>query len=139
MDANGNIFVTEAPNLVANDGKVVELVAATTTGLTSSLNPSMLGADVTFTATVTGSSGTPSGSVTFLDGPATLGTVALTAGVAALSTATLSPGGHSITAQYSGDTNFAPSVSVPLAQTVGTDSTVTTLTSSLNPSVVGRP
>jgi hypothetical protein len=91
--------------------------------LTSSGGSAVFGQSVTFTARVSGA-GTPSGSVTFADGGATLGTVALDgAGSAALSTFALTIGLHSITAAYSGSADFpaassgATSVSVARAGT----------------------
>ena len=107
--------------------------------LTSSLNPSQPGLAVTFNvtvATVAPARGTPTGTVTFLDGTTTLGTQTLTNGVAALSTSTLTPGDHSITASYSGDTNFTAATSGALVQVV--EGAVLTLSSSANPSVVGQ-
>ena len=88
--------------------------------LASSGSTSSFGQAVTFTATVTGTGATPTGTVQFMDGAATLGTpVTLDdTGSATCSTATLSPGGHVISATYSGDTNFAPGVSSLLLQTV---------------------
>jgi hypothetical protein len=112
--------------------------SATTVG--SSLNPSTYGQSVTFTATVTPSSGTgtPTGSVSFKDGSTTLGSSALNAsGVATFSTSSLAGGAHSITGVYSGDATFSGSTSAALAQTVNPASTTTTLTSSLNPSTFG--
>jgi N-acetylneuraminic acid mutarotase len=109
---------------------------ATTTVLVSSLNPSMVGESVTFTATVIASSGTPSGTVTFNDGATTLGTGTLSSGTAALATSSLSVGAHSIKAVYGGDASFLPSWST-LTQTVRT-TTTTVVTSSLNPSTTGQ-
>jgi hypothetical protein len=112
--------------------------SATTVG--SSLNPSTYGQSVTFTATVTPSSGTgtPTGSVSFKDAGTTLGSSALNAsGVATFSTSSLAGGAHSITGVYSGDATFSGSTSAALAQTVNPASTTTTLTSSLNPSTFG--
>ena len=88
--------------------------ASTTTTLASSANPSTSGRSVTFTATVAAVSpgaGTPTGTVNFLNGTATLGTGTLTAGVATFSTTSLTAAGspYSITAQYLGDTNFVGS------------------------------
>ena len=84
---------------------------ATTTALSSSQNPSVFGQSVTFTATVSSASGTPSGTVTFKDGATTLGTGTLAGGVATLPTSSLAIGGHTITAVYGGDTNFTGSTS----------------------------
>ncbi|HEY0320623.1 MAG TPA: Ig-like domain repeat protein, partial [Pyrinomonadaceae bacterium] len=85
--------------------------AATTTSLTSSVNPSNVGQNVTFTATVSSGAGTPTGTVQFKDGVTNLGApVALNAsGVATFQTNTLTAGNHPITAVYSGDVNFATS------------------------------
>ena len=63
---------------------------------------------MSFTATVSGSS--PGGNILFKDGATTIGSVALTGGVAVLSGyASLTQGAHTITAQYAGDTNNNPS------------------------------
>jgi len=115
----------------------------TSTALSSSVNPSLYGQSVTFTATVTANapgSGTPSGSVIFMDGTSTLGTGTLNASSAAtFTTSALSVASHPITAVYGGDTNDLISTSEPLSQVVNTDTTTTTLTSSVNPSVFRQP
>jgi len=106
-------------------------LTATTTALVSSLNPSVAGQPVTFTATVKPTQqggGTPTGTVTFFDGATALGNVPLSSSSqAAYVTSTLAIGTHSITATYSGDANFAPSTSVVVSQAV-TGSPVVTLT-----------
>ena len=89
--------------------------------LISSLNPSVFGQPVTFTAQVVSQLGCaiPTGTVTFLDGSSAFGAVSLNANAsAALSTSSLSPGNHQITAQYSGDALQALSTSRPLTQAV---------------------
>ncbi len=100
----------------------------------SSANPAVVGATVTFTATVTPSTAT--GNVKFLDGTTLLGTVALTSGVASFTTSTLSQGSHSITAAYAGDANDTSATSAVLTQTVQASSSVVVI-SSANPAVVG--
>jgi len=72
----------------------------------SSVNPSIAGQRVTFTATVTAGGVTPSGRVTFMSGAQTLGTVELRGGVARLSTADLPAGAHAIKAFYLRNGNF---------------------------------
>jgi hypothetical protein len=110
----------------------------TTTALVSSLNPSTFGQSVTFTATVSSSKGVPTGKVTFKNGTKVLGTVALTNGVAALSTSTLAAGTPTITAAYGGSTKFAVS-SGSVLQTVNKAATTSTITgSSPNPSTFGQ-
>jgi hypothetical protein len=108
---------------------------ATTTALVSAPNPSTIGQSVTFTATVSASVGTPTGTVTFTDGVTTLGTGVLTSGVANFSTSSLALGTHNITAVYSGDTNFAASTSSSLSQSVIQYATTTALNSSVK---IGR-
>jgi hypothetical protein len=76
------------------------------------------GTAVTFTATVTVSSGPATGSVTFKDGATVLGTGTLSGGVASFTTGSLAVAGHSITATYSGDGNFAASISAASAYEV---------------------
>ena len=66
---------------------------------------------MTFTATVTSTAGTPTGTVQFKDGGTNLGSPqALNgSGVATFSTSSLTAGIHTITADYSGDPNFIAS------------------------------
>jgi len=96
---------------------------ATTTTLTSSLNPSALGQNVTLTATVTPSTAT--GSVTFREGSTVLGMGALNGGTATLNLTTLSVGTHTLVAEYSEDANHVGSVSTILFQTVNQGTTGT--------------
>ena len=93
---------------------------------------------MTFTATVSAASGTPTGTVTFKDGATTLGTGTLSGGVATFATSSLAIGGHTVTAVYGGDTNFTGSTSPGLTQTVNQGATTTSLGSSANPSVFGQ-
>jgi uncharacterized repeat protein (TIGR01451 family) len=95
----------------------ITVQSGSTTTLVSSRNPSSYGDPVTFTATVSGSSGTPTGTVTFKDGATTLGTVPLVAGTASFTTSTLTTGVHTISAVYSGDATYGPS-SASLQQAV---------------------
>jgi hypothetical protein len=93
---------------------------ATTTTVLASATQITLGQNVTFTTRVAPQSGTgvPIGSITFLDGQSQLGVVALNAGAASFSSANLAVGTHTITAAYSGDSNYAASTSTALSLTV---------------------
>jgi uncharacterized repeat protein (TIGR03803 family) len=113
-------------------------LASTLTSVTSSLNPSTFGQPVTFTATVSSSSGTPLGTVTFMNGSGTLGARKVTDGVASFTTTTLGVGAKSITAVYGGSTSFGGSTSSVLSQVVNQAATTFTLTSSQNPSSLGQ-
>ena len=75
---------------------------------------------VTFTATVSGGSITPTGTVTFSDGSTSIGTATLSSGTATLTTSPLTTAAtHTITASYNGDGNFFNgSTSAVLLQTV---------------------
>jgi hypothetical protein len=102
-------------------------VTATTTTVVSGTNPSLVGQQVTFTATVAPAFGTvtPTGSVSFLDGATVLGTANLSAGVATYKTTAtaLTQGPHSIIASYAGGSAFLASASTPLSQLVNLSTT----------------
>jgi len=108
----------------------------TATTVTSSSNPSVFGQAVSFKATVSGSSGTPTGAVTFTVGAITA-TATLSNGSAVFTTSALPVGSASVSAAYSGDTANAGSTSAVLMQTVTQDSTTATVVSSLDPSPLG--
>jgi hypothetical protein len=129
-------------NFISSLGTLTQTVnpATTTIAISSSANPSNLNEPVTFTATVTPQlGGQVTGTVTFKDGSTTLGSASLTGNVAAFTIGTLAIGTHSITAAYGGNGNFAGSVSLALSQVVTNPATTTSLTSSVNPSVSGKP
>ena len=125
-------------------GKSVVLtagIAATTTTVTSSVNPSVFGQSVTFTATVSSGGGTPTGMVTFKEGASTLAVSPLISGVAtftAPSSVINTVATHTITASYSGDINFTSS-SGSVLQTVNQACTATVVTAAPNPSLNGQP
>lgn len=112
-----------------------------TTALSSSLNPSIFGASVTFNAVVDPT--VPNGErVNFYDGAkskALIGIGKTSGGVATFATSALSAGSHTIWADYVGDANYAYSWSKSLAQTVNVCRPTTSLVSSLNPSKHGAP
>ena len=97
---------------------LADALPGTTVNLSSSANPSVLGQDVTFSASVTGNS--PTGTMRLENGAADFGSpVALSgASAASFSTSALSVGDHAITAIYSGDTNNATGSSAVVTQTV---------------------
>ncbi|MBV6729282.1 beta strand repeat-containing protein [Nocardioides daeguensis] len=117
--------------------------ARTTTVVEVSPSPSVVGQSVTVRATVTPkapATGQPVGAVQFvIDGQA--GTfVTLDAGVAEITTSTLSRGSHQVKAVYlSADPNFVTSTSETVAHQVNKAATRTTVTSSAPTSVFGQP
>ena len=92
--------------------------ASPTVTLVSSQNFVLVTNPVTFTATVSSTVSTPTGSVNFVDGQTLLASVPLTQGIATYTTSRLAVGGHSITAAYTGDSNFVGIISSPFLQTV---------------------
>ncbi len=122
---------------------LTEVVVGAPTGtvLTSSPNPSTFGQLVSFPAKVTAlqSSIVPAGSVTFREGTAILGTMALsTSGAVVLSTASLAVGTHMIVADYSGNASTNSSTSNVVTQVVQAATSSVTLTGTPNPAAVGQ-
>jgi uncharacterized repeat protein (TIGR03803 family) len=107
----------EAKSTSADLKQVVDM-ATSATSVVSSVNPSKPGQKVTFTATVTSPTTTPTGKVTFMDGSTVLGTETLAKGKAKFSTSTLSAGTNKITAVYAGTADIQGSTSAVLVQTV---------------------
>lgn len=112
----------------------------TSTTLTSSLNPSIYGQKVIFSATVRNSSGTiPTGQVSFTWSGHTLGVANLnSSGVATLNKSYLNADSYPLTAVYMGDANNLGSTSAILSQTVLQTTSAATISSSLNPSMQGQ-
>ena len=103
-----------------------------------------MGAQVTYTATVSGPGVIPTGSATFKDGANTVTCAGLDGGVGCFGPADMfgdlrdtvgSP--HLITAVYGGDTNHDGSTSNTVTQTVNPAGSSTLLVSAPNPSAVG--
>jgi hypothetical protein len=146
-----NAFYSGDGNYLASDTTGSPLIQTinqdtTITTVTSSVNPSVVGQDVTYTAAVAAAvpgSGTPTGDVTFVDGSTPIsgcssvvldGTAHATCDAGAYAAA----GTHSITADYFGDVNFVSSNSATFTQTVSQASSSTAVSSSTNPSVFGQ-
>ncbi len=101
--------------------KVTVGKAGTKTAIASSLNPATHGTAVTFAATVSPAyAGTVSGTVTFKNGSATLGTAAVNTSThkATLTTSALATGTHTITALYGGSSNLNASTSAALSEVI---------------------
>ena len=110
----------------------LSVIQATTGVKLVTSNPAVqVTAPVTFTATVSGNGGVPAGSVTFMDGANTLGSVLVNAGgVASYTTSSLAVGTHNVTAVYGGDANDAGSTSTGITETVTAYATQTSLVAS---------
>jgi hypothetical protein len=91
---------------------------ATSTALVSSLSTSSYGEAVTLTATVTAAYGTPTGTVTFFSNGTSIGTGALSNGVATITTSTLAVGTDSLTATSKVNAGYSNSTSAAVSQVV---------------------
>ena len=95
--------------------------ATTAAALASNANPARVGMPITYTATVSSSGGTPTGTVAFsLNGVtfAGCGAVAVSGGTATCSTSLGNPGAFSIAAVFTGSGGFANASSNVVAQQV---------------------
>jgi hypothetical protein len=110
-------------NLLASSASLTEVVTIvpTSVNLTGTPNPGYLGQPITMAATVSSqtSAQAGSGSVTFYDGSASLGSSQLTAaGTANMTTSFSVVGVHDVTAVYAGDASFSGSSSAVFKETI---------------------
>ena len=141
-------YAGDTSNAAGQSAPLIQVVndikAATVTLLATSASPINAGASLRLTATVAvatpdAASGTPTGSVSFLDGNKVLGTTTLNSGTATLAITTLSVGTHSLKVSYAGDTNFAVSTSSAVTETVNLAATQMSISTNANPSNSGAP
>jgi hypothetical protein len=116
--------------------------ADTLTGITSNIQSAAIGQNITFTATVGSSGGTPTGTVQFYDSQSgALGSPAtLSSGSASLIIGLSTLGTHTISATYSGDANFNLSSTTtpqPIVVVANTTTTSIALTGGTSPSTYG--
>jgi Bacterial Ig-like domain (group 3)/Beta-propeller repeat len=102
--------VSAAQNLVVNPLTATVSLNAPATAV--------VGASVTLATTVSGTGGTPTGTVTFKNGTTIIGTATLASGTASISTSSLALGAHSITVAYSGDMAYASATSAASTVTI---------------------
>ena len=141
LDAAGNIYVADYFNdriRVVGAAPIISLIPTTTTLTASAMSLSM-GQTLTLAATVTPTGGaTPTGTVTFYNGTASLGSAQLNSNGVATIALTPAVGSYSITASYAGSSTDASSVSSPpVSVTVIAAATTTTLAASPDPSPFG--
>ncbi len=109
----------------------------TSTSLTVSPSPAIAFSPITLSSVVASKYGTPTGSIVFESGTMTLATAPLNGnGGATAIISNLGAGSYTITANYTADTRFQPSISTPVQETVVGANTITALTVSPNPAAV---
>src|SRR5216683_2302076 len=115
--AAGNYTLTPSP------ANLTIAPAPTLTTLTASTDTVAPGLPLTLTTHVASTtSGTPTGTISLLDGATMLFTADVPAtGDAAFTTSSLAQGVHSLTTLYTGDANFTPSTSTPQLIGIGTN------------------
>ena len=119
-------------------GTVTLTKAQPTIALTSSASTASSGSAITFTAKLAYTGAAPTGTVTLYDGSTALTSLTPTGGVVTYTDSSLSAGTHSITAGYSGDTDYSSITSSPI--TVFIKRTASILTSELSkPYTYGSP
>ena len=151
LDRSGNLYGTTASGGQAGTGRsgtgngVVFQVNisqfATSVTLSSTLNPSIYGQKVTWTAVVS-TSGVipPTGMVYFTSPGGSIGSATLnSSGVATLARSHLNADPYPLTAVYNGDVNNFRSTSPVLNQVVLQTTSAATIKPSVNPSTVGQP
>ncbi|MDP1881053.1 MAG: Ig-like domain repeat protein [Parachlamydiaceae bacterium] len=140
---SGDAFYPAIPAPTLN--QLVITPSATTTSITSSLNPAQEGQKITFIVVVDATStiATPTGFVTLLINGSPYRTKSLgDSGRASFDVSNLTTGSYTIDAHYTGGIGFSPSVAPSIMQTVVESNqapTVTFLTSTPNPSEFGAP
>ena len=144
VTANGN----SASSTLGTDITVLanvqpEATVASSTALTSSANPSNVNDSITLTATVTGTAGTPTGTIEFLndsvDIPGCASKALDSAGKATCTIQTLIGGSHILEADYSGEVGvYTSSNSIDVTQVVNPLTATLGLTSSQASPVLGQ-
>jgi LEA14-like dessication related protein len=115
------VGTTQTATLTASEGSISEIFALSlnaavpTLALSTSGSPSTYGSAVTFTAAF---SNGPTGTVTFYDGGASIGTGTINGTTATLTASSLIAGSHTITASWPGNSNYGAVASGAITQVV---------------------
>lgn len=132
-----DVVDSQAPIDAPSDVIVIDSPTGVAVVVSASQNPSSFGASVTFTAIAAGNTAIPTGTVTFTDGAAALGKIALEPkdafSRALFTTSALSAGMHTITATYDGDSRYSAGSAGSSVIDVKQATTTTTLASTPNP------
>jgi polygalacturonase/sugar lactone lactonase YvrE len=108
-----------------------------TLGAFSPASP-VYGQPVTLSATVSGSSVTPTGTVVFTVDASTY-SASLVNGAASVIVSGLNAGSHSVSAAYTSTNGYAPATSSPATLVVSQASSATTISANPNPAAQGKP
>jgi tryptophanyl-tRNA synthetase len=105
------VFTPTTAGYAASTGTTSYTITGIQTATSASVSPTStdFGQSVNYSATVTAGSGTPTGSVTFATGASNLCTATLAAGTGSCNSQAAPVGTDTVTASYSGDSEFATS------------------------------
>jgi hypothetical protein len=132
------ISISTSTDLVSANTPAYSIGGPSTTTLTNP-SSSIFGKIVTYSSTVTSPGGTPTGTVAVINGSHTLCTMSLSAGAGSCSTRATPVGTDSLTANYSGDSNFVPSTDTStITVSQAASSTAIAATPSGNPATYGQ-
>lgn len=129
-NAGGAFLTSTSPTITQTISKIVPSVV-----VSANINPSYFNNPINLTATVSGPSSIPLGTVIFFDSSSSISEpIPLSGGVGVLSVSGLAGGDHSITAQYtSTDTVYNNATSSVYTEVINAGVTATALVSSSNP------
>ena len=115
------VYGGDTNNIASTSAPLTQTVTAVapTLSVATSGSPSLSGASVTFTATI--SSG-PTGTITFYDDGSPIGTGTISGTTAALTTNSLAVGTHAITAGWAGNADYSSIASSAISQVVNPES-----------------
>jgi putative cell wall-binding protein len=122
------ILCSAAPSSI-----VPAVLASTATAASVSPITTVAGASATYSASVSSASGTPSGSVAFTVGSATLCSATLSSATGSCSASNAPTGTDTVSATYSGDSSHSSSVGTTALTVTGSATTTTTPTTTTLP------
>lgn len=131
-DGRVDLIVTQSTQ---NQIDVLIALQASSTSLSATPNPDTAAEPVQLTATVTPSTAT--GTVTFYDGTAPVGSAPLSGGTASI-LVTLPAGAQSLTAVYGGDATFGSSTSAPVVDEIALTPTSVSVSAVPNATLLGQ-
>ena len=137
LSAGGTVAAVGDPNGGNPGGEVTVFslnATAAAINLSASASPSAatVGSQIRYSATLSGGSGTPTGTVTFSTGLLTLCTANVSGGAASCTASNTPFGAGAVFATYSGDANNAPSsASTPVSITGASTTTISVLPTSV--------
>jgi sugar lactone lactonase YvrE len=119
LDGAGNLYFADVSNeRIRVVGGAASPKSSLALIVSTSGSPSIDGSSVQFTATISTSGTSPSGTVSFYSNGSFIGSGTISGTAATFTTSSLAVGSDSITTSWPGDSNYNPASSSPINQTV---------------------